>query len=322
MENKNIELFPIHRVWILSIFLVIPFVLAVGLWDHFFNNSGLLPYLGISTIFLPLYVLVFETPHIIASFIGFVDKEYVRHYRRHLVLGIPLMAISFLCLVWFNFTIAVSVYLAVTTYHVIRQQTGIALMFGILKSKWHSYWSWFLVINATIVYASLMLPDIIIGLIPSFIFILVVTTLVLMLVCSGGLIHQTDSRQGIWYIILTMAMVATGYLMLWFGYIFLAVFVVRFVHDITAFLFYITHEVNRNKEQIKNSLYKVVPLMPFSLIIIVPLFAIFIGLLLRESIPGVENTFVVLMLFGFTHYYLESIMWKSSSPHRQQVKVV
>lgn len=324
MKNVKSEVLPYQtrRLWILSIFLVVPSVLLVWAWDMFFNNQGLLPFLGLASLFLPLYLLVFEMPHIIASFVGFADKEYIKHYRAHLLYGMPLLLVGFLCLLWVDFTTAVAVYLAATMYHVIRQQTGIGLLFEVPRNNWFHGWSWSLVLSVAAAYVVTVLPRFVQDLEASQVTTFIMSTFALAIFCGGVLMTKTKSRVGVWYIVLTMVLFATSYVMMWFGYVFLAIFVGRFVHDITAFLFYITHEMNRNSGQIKNVLYTFVPLLPLSLIVVVPLFAILLGLFLRESISNTQILFTVIMLLAFMHYYLESVMWKRNAPHRQFIRVV
>lgn len=314
--------YSIHRSWMLGLFLIVPLVLLVWSWDMLVNDRGLLPYLGPASLFLPLYLLIFEMPHIFASFIGFLDKEYVTYYRSHLMIGLPLMLLGFFVLLWTDFVTAVAAYLAATMYHVIRQQTGIALMFGVPKNKWHERWTWSLVLSTAVMYVAIMLPRFVEGLDASCLVFFISVTLLTAMVSGGFLARTTSSRWGISYIAFTMLMVITSYTMLWFGYFFLAIFVARFIHDVTAFLFYITHEMNRNKDQVRNFLYTAIPLLPLSLIVIVPLIAIFLGAILRETISNTELLFTFVMTFGFIHYYLESVMWKRGSPHREFVKVV
>jgi len=314
--------YSIPRSWILGLFAVVPLVLLVWFWDITFNDYGLLPYFGLASLFLPFYLLIFEMPHIFASFVGFFDKEYATHYRTHLMVGIPLLLVGFYLLLQFDYMTAVAVYLAATMYHVMRQQTGIALMFDVPKNKWHERWAWSLVCSTAAMYVVIILPSFFGNVQASYLSAFILATLAIALVSGGVLAYTTHSRKGVAYIALTLLMVITSYTVLWFGYIFLAVFVARFIHDVTAFLFYITHEMNRNNDQVKNMLYTFIPLLPLSLIVIVPLIAIFSGVLLRESITSPELVFTFIMLFAFTHYYLESIMWKCNSPHRKYVKVV
>ena len=41
----------------------------------------------------------------------------------------------------------------------------------------------------------------------------------------------------------------------------------------------------------------------------------------RISTDGLAIGYVVLVLMGMSHYYLESIMWKRDTPHRKHIEV-
>ncbi|MCA9354129.1 MAG: hypothetical protein KC877_01265 [Candidatus Kaiserbacteria bacterium] len=319
MENKNLA-YPIQRKWILGVFIIIPLVLAVGLYDYFLNDQAWQPYFSLYSLLLPLYLLFFELPHILASFAGFADGEYARHYRKHLLIGLPVMLLLFGVFAWHYYLFAIGLYLAITIYHVIRQQTGIAHMFGVPKGRWHSVWSWSIVIGGALLFMQLVESRIDQAL--AWLWPVGTSILAIGFIAGVGLIKETKSRLGVWYVVATLAMVLTSFLFVQLQYAFLAVLVVRFVHEVTAFMFYITHEMNRNAETIKNKLYKWLPLLPVSLVIVIPLFAIFGGAVVRNSISDPKILYMVVMSIALIHYYMESIMWKRDSLHRQYVQVV
>ncbi len=306
----------------MSVFCIIPLMLGIGLGDHYLNDGAWLPHLGLASLFLPLYLLFFELPHIISSFVSFVDKEYVRFYARHLFLGLPLLLAVFSLLLWWNSEVAIVIYLVATTYHVLRPQTGIALMFGVPKDRRHQIWSLLTIIVASVMYLTVVAPHVI-G--PSFVTTLSYLVVVLLgALCVSSVFVARVSPPGMAqvYILATTFMLVGSYALVEYGYIFLAIFAVRFIHDVTAFLFYITHEMNRNQGTIQNWLYTVLPLVPRSLMVAVPALGIGIGLALRETITDAEALFIVIMILAMVHYYLESIMWKRGSLHRRYVKVV
>ncbi len=320
MENP--EILPIHRTWILRVFYIIPVVVFITAIDWWYFDAALLPYMGITSLLLPLYLLFFELPHIVASFIGFFDKEYVQFYRRHLLFGLPLLLAGFAILLYLVPLVAIGTYLAATTYHVMRQQTGIALMFGVVKNSLHAQWSWCAVLVTAVMYVALGLPQMISSEVASVLSLVVPLALGALAFLSVRIMHRTSNTFGIRYVAATMVMLLASYTLLSFGYLFLAVFIIRFVHDVTAFMFYITHECNRNRSEIKNIFYQLIPFVPHSLVIIVPSLAIAIGLATREVVSNAEALFIVIMFLSFVHYYLESIMWKRESLHRKQVRLV
>lgn len=311
----------LKRSWLLSVFLIIPAALLVVYVDQTYLESSLLPYMGLGSLFIPLYLLFFELPHILASFLGFFDREYAEHYRRHIIIALPVILTCTLILAWWQYYAVVLLYLVLTMYHVMKQQTGVSLILGAPKSTLFHVWSVLGVIGAAMLYVALFAPF----LIPSTSAGIVAYGVPVLLGCFVivGMLFAYEAREtGAWmYILGTVAMIASSFYLLTLAYVFLAIFVMRFAHDVIAFMFYLTHEYNRNHTVVKNMFYGFLPRRPVSILIAVPLFGILIGLALRASLPSVEALFTLTVLLGFAHYYFESFMWKRGSLHRAYVRV-
>jgi hypothetical protein len=313
---------PIRRTFLLTVFAIVPLCLGLGLYDYYLRDGALLPYMGLTSLLLPLYLLFFELPHIISSYVGFFDREYVRFYARHLFLLLPLCLALFTGLLVWQFSAAVVLYLTLTMYHVMSQQTGIALMFGVKKTRLYHGWMWLTIIITTVMYLTLGVPHLVGQVFVELAYQVTIVLLVLLGLISGLLAYQSETKSARFYIIMTWLMLVASYVLLVLGYFFLAIFMIRFIHDVMAFLFYITHEINRNQTTVKNWLYRVVPGVPKALYVVVPAFGVGVGLALRETVTSVEAIFIVSMFLALVHYYLESIMWKRDSLHRKYVKVV
>jgi hypothetical protein len=74
----------IPRKIFLFAYLIVPLLVAVVLVDTYYLDAVLRPSFGIGALFIPAYIFIFDLPHIMASFIGFFDKEYVSYYKKHL----------------------------------------------------------------------------------------------------------------------------------------------------------------------------------------------------------------------------------------------
>jgi hypothetical protein len=320
MEN-NLLSYKIDSRWLLRIYAIGLLLTAIILADYLFFENALLPYMGLTSLFLPLYLLFFEVPHIIASFLGFADKEYVQRYKVSLLIVLPLLLLSVGFLMYLNFTATVILYFCATMYHVIKQQTGIALILGAKKNLGHKVWSFLALLITTILYVYLILPELFSATLANIINYGVLGSVALFLIVGAWVVYNTQRPMAKKYIALTTLMVLMSYVFILLGYVFFAFFFIRFVHDVTAFYFYIVHEMNRNSQSIKNVLYRHLPLLPISLVILVPALAIVVGLTTRTVLVDQQMLFGVIILLGFAHYYLESIMWKRSTPHRQQIAV-
>lgn len=312
----------VKRSVILVVLAIVPVCLFVGLFDYYVKGGSLLPYMSLTSLLLPLYLLFFELPHIISSYIGFFDKEYIWFYAQHIFLWIPLLLGGFALLLFWNLTVAILLYLVVTMYHVMKQQAGIVLMFGVLKSRLYHFWTWTAISIITAQYLTQVAPHLLDQAFVNMVQQFTVASLILFGVISVMLAYQAPNASARFYVMMTWFMLVAACTLLSVGYLFLAFFMIRFIHDITAFLFYISHEINRNQTVVRNILYKLIPFVPKVLYIVVPAVGVVTGLILRGLITNTEALFIVGMYLGFIHYYLESIMWKRNSLHRQYVKVL
>jgi hypothetical protein len=305
--------------WLLGIYSIIPLLIFIWVVDVSFFDSSLLPYMGMGSLLLPLYLLIFELPHIIASLLTFADRDYLSFYKRHLIIGLPIVIGLVGVFFYFSPVYAFLLYIIATMYHVIRQQTGVASMFARVKGVWFQVWSWSMVIATAIVFALVAATDLFTYPVVVWLSVLVFV-LVLVSVISGVVYSfKTDSVLGKRYIWATTLMMVVAYFFVRVDYLFFAIFTVRFVHDITAFAFYIVHDVSRNQYKYKNIFYSVLSKVRLPLIILIPVASIFIAFLFRVGIDTTDSAILVVILLGFTHYYVESIMWKRESPHRQQI---
>jgi hypothetical protein len=123
------------------------------------------------------------------------------------------------------------------------------------------------------------------------------------------------------YIFLVSILFVVSYFFVLSGYIFLSILAFRFVHDISAFAFYVNHDYNRNKDGKKNWIYRSLALIPLPVIIVTPLLAILFAYITRVATNGIMIGYTIVILICMCHYYLESVMWKRNSLHRKHIKV-
>jgi hypothetical protein len=305
--------------WLLALHLIIPVLLLVWFIDKTFFEYSLLPHMGMGALLLPLYLLVFELPHIIGSLLTFADAEYVRFYRGHLILGIPVLLGLVGGLLYFVPTLAFLFYILATMYHVLRQQTGIASILAKQKGFVFTVWTASMIVATSIMLALASVPA-------TFSFLEVRLYSLVALLAVGvstvaGVLFALKSKTllGRYYILATTLLVGTSYFFALVSYFFFAVFVIRFVHDVTAFTFYVVHDQNRNASTVHNYFYALLAKIKIPLLIGVPLASIIIALVLRLGISGTTVATAITVLFGFAHYYVEAVMWKRDSLHRQQI---
>lgn len=275
--------------------------------------------MGMGTLLLPVYLLLFEMPHIIASLVTFADRSYLDFYKNYLRIGIPIIVLLVVVIALINPLAVFLIYVIATAYHAIRQQTGIASLLAKRKGLAFQVWSWIMILGMAIAWLLLSAPQFFNQKEILLYSILVFGCVVLSGLSGAWYWYHAKTKIGRWYIFATTAMVLAAYFFIQVGYIFFAFFIIRFIHDITAFTFYIVHDQNRNEGTIQNNFYALFKKLRLPFLILVPLVAISIALLLRMSVGDTMVATTILATFGFIHYYLESIMWKRESAHRQHI---
>lgn len=319
LENKK-EIQTIPRSIFLYAYLILPLLFFIVVADIFFLNSKLLPHLGINALLLPLFIFIFNLPHIIASFVGFLDREYVGFYKKHLFLYLPLFLIATGILLFVNYELGLIFYFVNDVWHGLKQKAGIALILGARPGALHTVWTVIPFVLTSVIYVYLLLPQV---------FPLEIMHQVSMSILAGTVLFCLVTAIKVWksaqkvrfYIFLFSIFFVFTYFFVLTGYVFFAILAFRFVHDVSAFAFYINHDHNRNLESKKNWLYQMLSFIPLPVVIITPFVAYLFAYIIRTVANGLEIVFSIVVLTGMTHFYLESIMWKRDSLHRKHVKV-
>jgi hypothetical protein len=303
---------------LLLVHLIVPVLLAVAILDQYVFDSVLKPHLQLTATAFLFYLLFFDLPHIVGSFVSYADKEYITQYKKQL-LAVPFVVLAVYFLYMYDFTLLFILYGLYTMWHVMRQQAGITRMFlgpaGILHEVW--------IFSAIVMYSSgffLVFKRAGSSVPPSdtlFVIMQAAFAVFVLLSFLYFLKVRGRQRQGLIFLGCTMAIVASGFYFLQVGYVFLTLFVLRFVHDVTAFFFYAVHDSNRNYETAPNYFYKFFKLFPVPLVVITPLFAIVVVLAFRHFGHVIFHIDLIIIALGIVHYYLEGFMWKRDSPHRR-----
>ncbi|MCA9356975.1 hypothetical protein H6784_03925 [Candidatus Nomurabacteria bacterium] len=310
----------ISKKYLLYVYLILPALLLIFLVDVFYLDYLIFPYVGIEGLLLPLFVVIFNLPHVIASFFGFLDKEYVSYYRKHLYFYLPVILIGTALLLFVDYKLGLAFYLVNDVWHGIKQKVGIALILGARPGWLHKAWTFLPFFTSSVAYIYFIVPEVLTEKLINYISpSLLISMILLVFVVIAKLKQSAPAVRS--YIFLVSALFFLNYLFILNGYIFFAILAFRFVHDFSAFAFYITHDYNRNKDGYKNWFYKMFSSIGLPVLIITPTLAFFIAYLARTVTNGLEIGYSIVILICMTHYYLESVMWKRDSLHRKQIKV-
>lgn len=315
----------VKAYYLTALYIVVPLCAILVILDiTLFNRALQQNYLPSSPEAWLIWAIVFETPHIIASFFSFADKEYFQHYKNRLVKAVivfsgivvlftiiapAILPSSLARLVFIAFTAFVITY---TMYHVLSQQLGVAVsLMKIRPGKLYEPFRWSATLAGTFMYilAISSIDQVFVG-----IFQTIAVGFIVLSCILGFLIgKQSKSRQGFWYLYNNIFMLIAVYAFLHLGYGVFVLLVPRFVHDLTAFYIYAVHDRNRNQVIQHNYIYCTFSFV--SPLVICPALAIILSLAMEQQAWLVAP----LLVLGLLHYYVEGFIWRGKTLHRRHV---
>ncbi len=321
LEVTNVLKPPIiKRSWLLAVYIVLPLTLILVIIDFIFLEQTLQPYLTANALYFPLVILLFELPHIIGSLVTFADTEYLTFYKQHLLSVLPITLIAFSTLFFFSISAGVLAYVFYTMYHSVRQQTGLALTMTKKRDRWHEVWTYSAVIATFLGYLLIFSEAFLSPAYETFIQIILIPLSILFVSISTFMLYRAPRGTARMYVGAASAAIFASYLLLLFNYLFLAAFILRFIHDVTAFIVYITHDRSRNRITFHNVFYKPFAHLGVPIFLATPFVAILIAYVLRIEFTHTTVGAVCIMLLGVMHYSLEAVMWKRDAIHRTQLR--
>jgi len=268
---------------------------------------------------LLFWTVVFNVPHVVASELLLLDREYIRHYGKHMLFAATaiaaLTALAFtdflppVFWLWFGATVLM--------YHVIGQQVGILrMMGGGTPGKILEAWKVLAVVTFLLGLGQTFAPAdrLAAGSALTWIGVgLCASTSVLALVIW----RRLQAPRAKLYLLANQVMFLSFLPLAAGGYSFFLLIIPRFVHDLTAFAFYVNHDQNRNRERKHGLLYRAFGFTRLPVWVLLPGVSIAIGLVLVEIDPVLlVHPVGTLSLF---HYYMEAVSWRSSGLHRRSI---
>ncbi|CAG7857614.1 hypothetical protein MCAMS1_02509 [biofilm metagenome] len=321
---------------LLLLYWIIPLTLVLQNLDHWVWQDYLKHNLPSSPYHFVLFQILFGTPHIVASNILLVsNKEYLHHFRTQISLMTLAIAIAYvLGNMLLPYRLLYILVAAWTVFHVLKQQYGVARGVCQLPDNVFKLLLWLSVLAGVAIYLGIFLRS---GLTADQAFwVKRVATLGCLLLFVAGFVNQhhvttTFGRQFYWaniFLVLT-----SFYLYMQEQYL-MAILVPRFVHDATAYMFYVTHDYNKHRQQPQNAFYRcaarinchifvVLPVVSFALAFVLQAYGDeWVSWLTRQLI-GVEFSKVVTLSFlgylALMHYYMEGLTWQKDSPYRKYI---
>jgi hypothetical protein len=302
--------------------LIIPLTLMGLVSDQVFLGGTLRKKLPRDPESLTIFSFFFVYPHIIASLCVAANSR-IRSQLTPLLAKTGTFAIL-LCLMiaLAKGKSAVFIFYGLATiYHVFAQQFGLARIF-LPKTNWHfriSFASGFLL--TVLCYALVYYPNSGIQAYKTPLAAIAMAVATVSLPSFCVLFGSALSSEGRWYLIMCLLTPLSSWLCVTFDFPFGAILIPRVIHDVTAFLFYVSYETNSPTQTIiekaagltteRGSLLRAAPIVAISLML-----ASFLTAISRDGFGVYVATTI-----GFLHYVLEHFLWRSSSPAREFVKI-
>ncbi len=322
--------------FLLSLYAIVPLCLLVPVFDRFGFNYALRDMLPSSPSHFLLFQILFGTPHIIASnlLIG-THSDYLVAYKNKII-GMTVFIIVFFGIgsLFIPYRVLYIITACWTVYHVLKQQHGIAKAVCRLPS-WGFYLQLWLSVGAGIfIYMGIFLKNSLTAeqaeWVLSVASVLTVALLVSTLVCQ----KYVAGRFGLYFLWANTLLVASSWYVYSQQYYFLAILMPRLVHDITAYSFYVSHDVNRHGRSPQIGLYRLANACRLPVAVVLPLLSFILTYLLQAYGDDLVNLImqtlfatqiykaVTLGLLGYLalmHYYTEAFVWSAGSPLRRYI---
>ncbi|WP_446812133.1 hypothetical protein ACH50O_09900 [Methylomonas sp. 2BW1-5-20] len=336
-EQKSGNKLAVSFRFLLSLYAIVPLCLLVLWLDRFGFNYALRDMLPSSPTHFLLFQILFGTPHIVASNLLLVSQnEYLQAFKSKLIL-MTLVIIAFFGIgsLFIPYRVLYIITACWTVYHVLKQQHGIAKAVCRLPS-WAFYLQLWLSVSAGIfIYMGIFLKN---SLEPDqAALVLQVASALTMALAISTLICQriVPSRFGQYFLWANTLLVVSSWYVYSEQYYFLAILMPRLVHDITAYSFYVSHDVNRHGEQPQNNLFRAATAFRLPVWLVLPLLSFLLTYLLQAYGDDLVNLLlqtlfatqiykaVTLGFLGYLalmHYYTEAFVWAAGSPLRRYIR--
>lgn len=328
---------PVSFRFLLSLYGIVPLCLCVVWLDKFGFHHALRDMLPSSPGHFLLFQVLFGTPHIIASnLLLFSHTDYVLTFKNKLV-GMTLFIALFFGVgsLFIPYQTLYIISACWTVYHVLKQQHGVAKAVCRLPN-WAFYLQLWLSIGAGIfMYMGIFLKNSL-EQDEAALVLQIATVLTLALTLSTVVCQkQVHSKLGVMFLWANTLLVAVSLFVYSQQYYFLAILIPRLVHDMTAYSFYISHDVNRHGDNPQNGLFRMAARCHFPVALVLPLLSFLLTYLLQvygdDMVNAILQTLfstqiykaVTLGLIGYLalmHYYTESFVWAAGSPLRRYIR--
>lgn len=322
---------------LLGLYAIIPLCLFLQLSDELFFNDYLLEKLPSAPAHFLLFQILFGTPHIIASSLLLTSNhDYLKFYKTKII-GMSLFIILFFGVgsLFIPYKVLYIITACWTVYHVLKQQHGVARGLCRLPNREFYLLLWLSIAAGIFIYMGIFLKNSLTEQQAEWVRHAAASFTVGLILSSMLAQRYVKELIGKYFLWANTLLIVSCFYLFTQKYYFLAILMPRLVHDITAYVFYVTHDYNKHYTQPQNLLYQwakrcnlhvflVLPLLSLLLTFILQLYGDNLVNFISQFILGVEvRKAVSLGVIGYLslmHYYTEAFIWKGDSPLRQFIR--
>ena len=321
--------YPIAARRLLEVYGVVPLCLLVVAGDYFWGQGrirSLLPndWSMRHFVWIAFYI---NYPHLAANIYSFFDRRYLAFYKNQLLITLAITGfLVFLLQPRISPVLVSVIFWVVTAFHVVMQQIGVTRILGFHKGLGFEAWKWLIVLGQMLTHLLLVLrldlvnryvPAVSLRQLGNAALVVFAVLIVAVSAASHFKIHAAKARAAMWFNSVMLLLMMGLYFV---GYGFFSIFMVTTVHNLTAFLFYIRHDMNRNHAASPNFSYRPLRALGFPVWAQSLIWSLVLGYLgIRYA--G-ENAGVLAVSFiSYFHYISDGYAWKRGSLHRQFTSV-
>lgn len=319
---------------LLGLYGIIPVCIILQLFDSWFWQDYLRNILPNNPFHFVLFQVMFGTPHIIASNILLVSNaDYFKHYQRHIiVMTVAIAIVYFLGNKLLPYSVLYVIVATWTVYHVLKQQYGVARGICQLPDKVFNLLLFLSVLTGVAIYIGIFLRHNLEA--EHLLWIKNTAAFGSLILVAAGLIFKdkVSTAFGKWFYWSNILLVVSSFYLFVQQFYFLAILVPRFVHDATAYIFYVTHDYNKHHRTPQNFIYRFAAQCNLHIFLVLPLISFLLAFALQaygDEVIAVISRYLLGMEFykvitlGFLgylalmHYYMEAFTWQKDSPYRK-----
>jgi hypothetical protein len=316
-------LLKIPRKLLLGWYMIAPIALAAAIIDVCLFDGSLRSRLPHSPDQLLIFAAFFNLPHIVASSVSFVDTVYLKHYRARILFPVfVLLAMLAICPSIFENLLFLAVVYFWTVIHVVGQQFGMIRLMARSPGKYLDLWKWIAVALGAPIYFGTYVSLRTIGYSDASVWrvsLLASWALLVPFAWLGCKVYaHIDTKMGKQAVLANASMIASTLVLYSLGYSFFLILIPRVVHDLSAFSFYIVHDLNRNRATAPNLIYRAFTSVGIPMWMLSPSVAMALAFPITYLfLHGVAWAFRVNVVLTLFHYYTDGFVWKNGSPQRR-----